>query len=137
MGHYATHKHKEGLWLKRHPRLTIRFNPWNLPRDTYVLNGQLDYTTLESARGRPRGLAVWRTGWSLYNRNQMSSDTRTIALIDDLRKAASETSCAEFKTNNADGEMIGRLISALSNSARLTGRHFGYVVWEFATEIMR
>jgi ATP-dependent DNA helicase RecG len=57
------------------------------------------------------------------------SDERTLALVEELRSAASETSCAEFKTNNSDADLIGRLVSALSNAARLAGRDFAYVVW--------
>lgn len=54
---------------------------------------------------------------------------RIIALIDDLRSLPAEASWAEFKENNANPQMIGRLISALSNAARLADQHFGYVVW--------
>lgn len=57
------------------------------------------------------------------------ADARTLALIDDLRKLPAETSWAEFKENNADPQMIGRLISAMSNSARLADQSFAYVLW--------
>lgn len=57
------------------------------------------------------------------------SDARTLALIDDLRKLPAETPWVEFKENNADPQLIGRLISALSNSARLADQHFAYVLW--------
>ena len=56
-------------------------------------------------------------------------DSRTIALIDELRRLPAEQSCAEFKENLADPQMIGKLISALSNTARIEDRDFGYVVW--------
>lgn len=54
---------------------------------------------------------------------------RTRALIDDLRALPAETAWVEFKENNTDPELIGKLISALSNAARLADQHFGYVVW--------
>ncbi|PZU14387.1 MAG: MloB [Citromicrobium sp.] len=55
--------------------------------------------------------------------------TRQLALIDDLRALPAEANWVEFKENNDDAEMIGKLISALSNSARLADQHFSYVVW--------
>lgn len=57
------------------------------------------------------------------------NDPRTLAIIDDLRKLPAEAPWAEFKENNADGPLIGKLISALSNSARMSDEHFAYVVW--------
>jgi len=54
---------------------------------------------------------------------------RTRRLIDDLRARPAETSWIEFKENNANGPLIGKLISALSNAARLADQHFAYVVW--------
>lgn len=54
---------------------------------------------------------------------------RQRALIDDLRGLPAETSWVEFKENNVDPELIGKLISALSNAARLADQHFAYVVW--------
>ena len=62
------------------------------------------------------------------------NDARTLALIEDLRTAPAETACAEFKQNNADPEMIGRTISALSNAARLSDQHFGYILWGIRDE---
>jgi predicted HTH transcriptional regulator len=59
----------------------------------------------------------------------MTTAPRTLAIIDDLRKLPSEAPWAEFKENNPDGQMIGKLISALSNSARVADQHFAYVVW--------
>ncbi len=49
--------------------------------------------------------------------------------IDNLLGQSSETSWLEFKENNADPRLIGKLISALSNSAQLVGQHFAYVIW--------
>lgn len=54
---------------------------------------------------------------------------RTLALVDDLCGRPAETSWLEFKENNTDPQMIGRLISALSNAARLADQHFAYVLW--------
>ena len=54
---------------------------------------------------------------------------RTRALIDDLRALPAEAAWAEFKENNADPQIIGKLISALSNAARLADQHFAYVLW--------
>ena len=57
------------------------------------------------------------------------ADARTSALIDDLRKLPAETGWVEFKESNADPHMIGRLISALANAARLADQHFAYLLW--------
>ena len=57
------------------------------------------------------------------------TDPRTLAIIDDLRKLPAEAPWAEFKENNADAPLIGKLISALSNSARMSDEHFAYLVW--------
>lgn len=57
------------------------------------------------------------------------SELRTLALIDDLLTFPAETAWVEFKENNTDPRSIGRLISAISNAARIAGRDFGYVVW--------
>lgn len=57
------------------------------------------------------------------------ADARVLALIDDLRRLPAETAWVEFKENNTDPNLIGKLISALSNAARVEDRDFGYVVW--------
>jgi predicted HTH transcriptional regulator len=57
------------------------------------------------------------------------TEPRTLAIIDDLRKLPAEAPWAEFKENNADAPLIGKLISALANSARMSDEHFAYVVW--------
>lgn len=57
------------------------------------------------------------------------TELRTLALIDDLRQLPAETAWVEFKLNNADAPLIGKLISALSNAARLVDQPFAYVVW--------
>ena len=56
-------------------------------------------------------------------------DERVLALIDDLRAQAAETSLAEFKENYDDPAMIGKLVSGISNAARIAGQDSGYVVW--------
>lgn len=61
--------------------------------------------------------------------NSVATDARILALVDDLRKLPAETAWVEFKVNNADAQMIGKLISALSNAARLADQHFAYVLW--------
>ena len=58
-----------------------------------------------------------------------TTDTRLLALIDDLRAFPAETAWLEFKENNTDPRAIGRLISAVSNAARLEDKDCGYVVW--------
>lgn len=58
-----------------------------------------------------------------------SPDPRTLALITDLRNLPAETPWVEFKENNKDAAMIGKLISALSNAARLADQPFAYMVW--------
>jgi len=44
---------------------------------------------------------------------------RDIALINDLRQKASESDCIEFKQDNLDPKVIGKLCSAISNAARI------------------
>ncbi len=55
------------------------------------------------------------------------SDTRTLALVNDLLKA--ELPWVELKQNNTDPEKIGEYVSALSNAARLGDQQFGYLLW--------
>jgi len=59
----------------------------------------------------------------------MIAQARTRALINDLRASPAETACVEFKKNQADPSLIGKLISALSNAARLARQHNAYLVW--------
>ena len=54
---------------------------------------------------------------------------RDIALVDELRRARSEDACVEFKQNNSDPEMIGKLVSALSNGARAINKEVAYILW--------
>ena len=57
------------------------------------------------------------------------SDSYTLALINDLLKLPAEMPWVEFKKDNSDPYQIGKLISALSNGARLADKHSAYVVW--------
>jgi predicted HTH transcriptional regulator len=59
----------------------------------------------------------------------MAMMERDVALVDDLRRARSEDACVEFKHNNDDPDMIGKLVSALSNGARAIGREVAYILW--------
>lgn len=52
-----------------------------------------------------------------------------LSLLRELCRLPNETEWVEFKHNNADPEMIGEYISALSNSAALVGKQSAYVVW--------
>jgi len=61
--------------------------------------------------------------------NPVAIVARTHALIDDLCRLPAETSWVEFKENKSDPAMIGKLISALSNAARLVDEPFAYVLW--------
>lgn len=56
-------------------------------------------------------------------------EERIRALIEDLRQHPSETPWLEFKTNIIDGNVIGKLISAVSNGARLKDQSLGYILW--------
>lgn len=57
------------------------------------------------------------------------NDARTLALIDDLIELPAETAWVEFKKDCANPNMIGKLISALSNAARHVDKDFAYVIW--------
>jgi predicted HTH transcriptional regulator len=50
-------------------------------------------------------------------------------LVQSLRSQPHEATWLEFKTSNGDPEMVGKLLSALSNAAALDGRDTAYVVW--------
>ena len=55
--------------------------------------------------------------------------SRTLALIEDLLALPAETPWVEFKENYKEPQLIGKLISALSNAARFAGQDFAYVLW--------
>lgn len=50
-------------------------------------------------------------------------------LLSGLRRLPSEKEWVEFKESRAEADEIGEYISALSNSARLKGEPYGYMVW--------
>jgi predicted HTH transcriptional regulator len=51
------------------------------------------------------------------------------ALVRELCRLPRETEWVEFKTNNSDPEQIGEYLSALANSAALSGKASAYLVW--------
>lgn len=53
---------------------------------------------------------------------------RDIELIDTLLNNK-ENECLEFKKDNIDPEVVGKLCSALSNSARISNKNYAYVLW--------
>ncbi len=63
------------------------------------------------------------------SRQTMREHQRYLALIDDLCKKSAENNLVEFKENNYDKELIGKLCSALSNAARIDNADFAYVLW--------
>ena len=59
----------------------------------------------------------------------LKEQQRYTVLIDELRNKSCENSLVEFKENNHDKELIGKLCSALSNAARIDNMDFAYVLW--------
>lgn len=57
------------------------------------------------------------------------NNARDIALIDELLDNRQENECLEFKENNTNPKIMGKLCSALSNSARIYNQDFSYVLW--------
>lgn len=57
------------------------------------------------------------------------SDAYLNGLLRELCKLPRETEWFEFKENKADPTEIGEYISALSNSAALIGKAWGYLIW--------
>ena len=55
-----------------------------------------------------------------------------VSLVHELCKLPLETEWVEFKINNSDPQEIGEYLSALSNSAALSGKAFAYLVWGVA-----
>lgn len=58
----------------------------------------------------------------------MNTD-RDIQLVNELIRQPAEAPWLEFKQNNNDPDLIGKLVSALSNAARLEGRETAFLVW--------
>ena len=55
-------------------------------------------------------------------------------LIEELRALPKETEWVEFKKNYYDPQLIGEYISALSNSACLENKEYGYLVFGIENE---
>jgi ATP-dependent DNA helicase RecG len=61
----------------------------------------------------------------------MTTDHTTdflVGLVRELCKLPQETEWVEFKENDAEPQQIGEYLSALANSAALTGKAFAYWV---------
>jgi predicted HTH transcriptional regulator len=54
---------------------------------------------------------------------------RDIDLVNDLRSQPAETTWLEFKVNQGNHDAIAKLVSALSNAARLEGKETAFLVW--------
>jgi len=52
-----------------------------------------------------------------------------LKLVNELRALPNETEWVEFKRNYINHQEIGEYISALSNSAALSGKATGYIIW--------
>ncbi len=59
---------------------------------------------------------------------------RDQVLIKELLGETGEHSTVEFKHNNSNEQMIGKLVSALSNAARLEDKANAYIIWGVADE---
>ncbi len=60
---------------------------------------------------------------------EMPSQSRREALVRDLLAHTAEQPWLEFKGGNIAPDVIGRTISAVSNSAAIAGKSAGYVIW--------
>lgn len=58
-----------------------------------------------------------------------ANPTRDEVLIGELLHSGNESPTTEFKENTNDPQMIGKLVSALSNAARLHDKDTAYVLW--------
>ncbi|OQX18430.1 MAG: transcriptional regulator [Desulfobulbaceae bacterium A2] len=52
-----------------------------------------------------------------------------LGILTELRKLPSETEWAEFKHNKAEADEIGEYLSALANTAALTGKVHAWLIW--------
>jgi ATP-dependent DNA helicase RecG len=57
------------------------------------------------------------------------STEQLVALVRELLELSVETEWLEDKENNENPEEIGQYLSALSNSAAILGRDYGYMLW--------
>jgi ATP-dependent DNA helicase RecG len=60
---------------------------------------------------------------------QLPPTTYLARLVHQLCKLPDETEWVEFKHNNSEPQEIGEYLSALANSAAMTGKACGYLVW--------
>lgn len=65
---------------------------------------------------------------------RINTNVELMALLNELTQNFRESPWVEFKENNKDPKMIGENISALSNSAALYERPFGYLIWGIKDE---
>ena len=70
---------------------------------------------------------VWQQGDVSSATNRPAEDW--VGLVRELCALRGETEWVEFKTNQCKHDMIGKYISALSNSATLAGQPYAYMVW--------
>jgi ATP-dependent DNA helicase RecG len=59
-------------------------------------------------------------------------DDYLVSLVHELRKLPRETEWLEFKVNVYEPQRTRRVLSALANSATLSGKAFAYLVWGIA-----
>jgi hypothetical protein len=59
-------------------------------------------------------------------------DDYLVSLVHELRKLPRETEWLEFKVNVYEPQELGEYMSALANSATLSGKAFAYLVWGIA-----
>ncbi|MDQ1074510.1 ATP-binding protein [Microbacterium sp. SORGH_AS_0969] len=57
------------------------------------------------------------------------SREQLLHLVPEFTALPAETEWLEFKVDNVEPDMVAERISALSNSARINGRDFGYLIW--------
>jgi len=57
------------------------------------------------------------------------SAQRDIDLVNELRNQPAESPWLEFKRNNDNHEIIAKLVSGLSNAARLEGKEHAFIIW--------
>lgn len=59
----------------------------------------------------------------------MQESEHNSGLVRELLQQGAESEWVEFKHNNEDPALIGRLVSALANGAAIAGKAYGYAVW--------
>lgn len=69
--------------------------------------------------------------------NTCMQKERDLILLDDFLNKPAETPWLEFKHNNSDPHVIGKLCSAISNAARLGGVDSAFIVWGVADHSLK